>query len=167
MEIAHPNSLVLKPFPNGITVSLGKIAEKIEFSLKAVGVDFDAIVVLLDRERRALPAADIAVELQQRLAELCPGRSFVIGVSDIQVENWILADVDRMRARFGNEAYIYAGDGVGGKRRLGELSGGESFSPRAKAELLKSCKASSIRASSASFDRFCGAANFEWFWLAA
>lgn len=166
-EIAHPDCLVLRPFPNGITVSISKIAEKIEFSLRAVGNDFDAIVVMLDRERRAAEASSISKELAQRLREICPGRPFLIGVSDIQIENWILADEDKMRERFGSTEYTYAGDGLGAKRRLGELSGGESFSPRTKAELLKSCKASSIASKSPSFACFQAAAGFEWYWLAA
>lgn len=166
-EIAHPNCRVLRPFPNGITVSIAKIAEKIEFSLRTVGNDFDSILIILDRERRASSADSIKIELSQRLMEICPGRSFIIGVSDIQVENWILADEENIKSKFNSNDYKYQGDGTGAKHRLSELSGGESFSPRTKAEMLKSSKASRISQTSPSFASFHETVNFEWFWIAA
>lgn len=164
-KISHPKCRVITPFPNGTTVSIAKIAEKIEFSIRTVGKEYDHIIVWLDRERRASSFSQIKSELNQRLSTLCPGRVFHIGVSDIQIENWILADEQFISDKFNKQDYKYCGDGKSAKKRLSVVSDGESFSPLSKAELLKSCYASRISMNSDSFSDFRLGIDIDWHWM--
>lgn len=161
----YPSALILRPFTNGKDVSTEVISKKIAAPLARIGADFADFIILVDRERRQASATDFANELHNELAKLAPGRRFSIGVPDIHIENWILADEAEMRRRF-DASFTYAGDGVPAKGVLRTISG-ISHSPLERAELLKACAANEIEGRSPSFAAFKAQVRCEWLWLNA
>jgi hypothetical protein len=167
MRQSYGNAIVQRPFPNGDSVDLELIIESIRDRLETIGGPITKFVVLMDREGRPQSAADIAQTVLDRLKAHSPARSFYVGVSDREVENWIIADEERMREAYGTSAYEYAGEGKNGKAILEQLNGGIDASFRDKATLLNSC--SSVRAAtkSPSLAHFLAQIDFQWHWASA
>ncbi|MDO1558199.1 hypothetical protein Q0812_01980 [Brevundimonas sp. 2R-24] len=159
----YPSALILRPFTNGRDVDLALIARKIAAPLARIGMGFDDFIILIDRERRTMSAAELEERLRSELEKLEPMRQFSIGVPDIHIENWILADETEMRRRYG-ETFTYEGDGTPAKGALRALSG-ISHSPLEKAELLKACSADEIANKSPSFECFRTRVRCDWVWL--
>lgn len=159
----YPSALILRPFTNGKDVPISVIAAKIAAPLARIGADFGDFMILIDRERRAMTATEFAQALREELASVANGRTFSIGVPDIQIENWILAAESEMRRRF-DAGFTYAGDGTAAKGVLRTISG-VSHSPLEKAELLKACLAVEIAEKSPSFALFKSQVRCDWAWL--
>lgn len=163
INATFPKPHFQRPFPNGKDVSLDLIAESISDALEVVGGEIDAILVLLDREGRAITAQDMAVELSGKLKKLGCNRKIHIGVTDRHLENWILADQEAIREKFQREDFFYAGDGTRGKAIL-ESVAGYAMSPIDKARLLKSCSAIRAKTRSQSLLSWLDSCDFEWHW---
>jgi len=163
VQAAYGNAIVQRPFANGDSVSLDLIAEAIIEHLDTVSGSISKVLILLDREGRDVSAADMRESLRTRIQPHCGKRSIYIGVSDRQVENWILADVDHVRKRFNAPDFNYLGDGSPGKNALKRLAGGDA-SFRDKADWLKCSTASAARVNSGSLDEFLQQIDFLWPW---
>jgi len=164
IEEAFPSSRVFRPFPNGRDVGLDMIAECINEALQILAGDFRYVVILLDKERRRETSSEIREYLRERI--LKSHRSLSIGVADIQIETWILADEIKMRSQSGQAAYNYGGDGCSAKRILRDLLGA-SLAPRDKARLLKACSAARGAKVSRSLAEFREEIDFDWWWMVA
>lgn len=165
VNATYANAIVQRPFPNGDNVDLSLIIDAINDRLETVGNEITKVLVLLDRERRAQPAADVAIHIIEAVREKHPHRSLYVGVSDREFENWILADVEHMIAHTNIHNYAYPGDGCGGKHVLKQLTAGVDLGYRDKALLLKSSYCSRMRPRSPSFDRFAASIDFSWWWI--
>jgi hypothetical protein len=159
----YGNAVVQRPFPNGRTVDLDLIVESIRDQLETVGGDITKVVILLDREGRDIPAPDMLKYLQDELGKCTSNRNLYIGVSDRQIENWVVADEDHMREKFDAPNYQYVGDGTSGRTTLEKLNGGDA-GYRDKAYLLKSCSATGAARRSPSLAAFLQIINFDWGW---
>jgi hypothetical protein len=162
----YANAIVQRPFPNGDDVALDLIIECINDQLETVGGEIKKVIVLMDREGRHISASEMANLIAAGVSHKNPGRAFYIGVSDREIENWILADEQAVAVQCGNPGYGYDCEGRNGKSVLQKLTDGVDLGYRDKALLLKASYASRIRAKSPSFDNFVGSLDFEWWWSA-
>jgi hypothetical protein len=163
IEATYANAIVQRPFPNGKDVAIDVIVESIVDALETVGGSIKKVVVLLDRERREASAAEIAGRIISELTHKCPSRKIYVGVSDRQIENWILADEIYIRRRFNTE-FRYAGDGFPAKAVLEDLCGRVLKGPRDKANMLKECSALRGSERSESLRMFRNLIDFDWSW---
>jgi hypothetical protein len=102
---------IVRPFPNGEDVDLNLIVDAIVDALEIMSSNISKVLILLDRERRSLSANELASTLFTALTQKCTNRTFYIGVADRQIENWIIADEQRMRECF-DPGFSYSGDVV-------------------------------------------------------
>ena len=166
INAAYGNAIVQRPIANGKDVGLDVIAEAIVEHLNTISGSISRVVILLDREGRQMSAKEMRDEILKRLEPSKGGRTIYLGVSDRQIENWIVADQNSMRARFSDSNYTYPGDGCSGKHLLKGLAGADA-SPRDKAVWLKATQASASRQRSTSLEDFLAQIDFYWPWAAA
>lgn len=160
----YANAIVQRPFPNGRDVALEIIVECIIDALETVGGGIYRIIILLDREQRTLESCDIAAFILSSVRSAFPTRRFFVGVADRQIENWIVADEEFVRNRFGLASYTYAGDGTYGKGVLDTLCGNDLRGPKDKALMLKACSATRSAQGSQSLRAFVSSIDFGWRW---
>jgi len=160
----YANAIVQRPFPNGDDVELDLIIEAINDQLETVGGEITKVIVLMDREGRKLNPKEIADFVLAGIAPNNPGRQFYIGVSDREVENWILADEQSVSVMCGRANYQYDAEGRNGKGVLQKLTNGIDLGYRDKASLLKASYASRIKEKSPSFELFLNSIDFNWWW---
>jgi len=163
VQSSYGNAIVQRPFANGDSVSLDLIAEAIVEHLDTISGSITKVLILLDREGRDLSPGEVRSALWAKIHPHCGTRKIYIGVSDRQIENWILADEIGMRERFSAPDFVYPGDGLGGKNALKALSGSDA-SFRDKAEWLKSTSTTQSRQNSKSLDDFLVQIDFFWPW---
>lgn len=162
---SYANAIVQRPFPNGDDVDLDLIIESINDQLETVGGDISKVVIMMDREGRDQSAKDIASHVGDGVSKANPNRSIYVGVSDREIENWILADEELMASSFSLKSYKYKYEGNKGKSILRDISGGVDLGYRDKAKILKSCVASRVASNSSSFEQFQSSFDFEWWWI--
>jgi hypothetical protein len=158
-------STIQRAITNGRDVEISVIVDLIADALDVLSGDIQKVVILLDREKRAISSEEFATRLATELAPRAIGRTLYFGVSDRMVENWIVADEDKMRSRF-EAGYVYPGDGCHGKRELYRLNGGVSLGPLDTALLLKECSAVGAADRSPSLQIFRSGIDFSWAWAA-
>jgi hypothetical protein len=166
MNETYPKVLVQRFLPNGDDVALDLIVEAITDQLEIIDKSVERVVILLDRERRAQPALSVVAYIRSKLINHNSKRAYYIGVTDREVENWILADTKLLTDRYNLDAYSYCGDGRGGKGRLSEITGGD-LAPRDKARLLKAVSPSNVGNASLSLAKFVEQIDFPWFWASS
>jgi hypothetical protein len=164
INLTFQNPIVMRPFPNGRDVSADLIIEAIEERLETIDGTLKRVLILFDRENRNETAASLAQKVRNALQKYSVSRSIYIGVADRMAENWIVADVGRMRIEFGDLDYSYEGDGTNGKSTLRKLNGGQDAGFRDKAALLKRCSAQTAANNSPSLHDFLQQIDFHWFW---
>jgi len=80
---------------NGKKVTIPAIAKKIAPSIRLLQRKHDPIIILIDREGRAICSKKIISELHKELEKNGANKNnLIIGVADRMIENWILADWD-------------------------------------------------------------------------
>lgn len=163
VKTAYPNAIVQRPFPNGDDVSLDLIVECINDRLETVGNDIKRVMILLDRERRSLSAEDMSAYLMAGVATANSHRTFYIGVSDREIENWVISDEANIKTLYNVHNYEYPGDGCGGKSRMKQITEVD-LSYRDKAHILRSNYCSRMRAKSNSLAAFVAKIDFPWWW---
>jgi hypothetical protein len=156
-------SYVTRAIPNGRNVAIEVIVEAIADALELISGEITKILILLDREKREISAKDMADMIAIGLKSICGDRRLYIGVSDKMIENWIVADEKKMKAKF-DSSYSYPGDGCHGKFELQKLNGGVSLGPRDTAMLLKECSANDASSNSPSLQRLISQIDFQWAW---
>ena len=154
---------ITRAIPNGRTVDPGVIVDAVLDALELVSGSVTKVLILFDREGRAETAEALAAEVRDGVAARCGDRVLYVGVSDRQIENWVVADEAEMQLRF-NAGYEYGGDGCSGKVVLRDLNGGVSLGPKDTAELLKACSASCAAVKSVSLASFLRQIDFDWNW---
>jgi hypothetical protein len=165
MKATYPKAIVQRCIPNGKSVSIDKIAESIVEGMEILDGGIKKVIILFDREDRKLVISDIFEKIHQKIGENPCNRSLYIGISDREIENWIVADVEKMIDMYDDE-YHYPGDGTNGKDILKKLHGDDQPAGE-KARLLKQCCASSARKHSPSLDHFLAQIDFPWAWADA
>lgn len=160
----YANSIVSRPIPNGKSVSISLIVESIVDAVQALGGEIKRVIILLDREGRDITSSEMAIAIIDGVGAICSGRKFYVGVADIQIENWMLADEQMIRSVFNEPDFIYPGDGVGSKNILHRISGGVMMGPADKAALLKKASALTGSKVSPSLEAFRGSIDFDWYW---
>lgn len=154
---------VTRAIPNGRTVAIDVIVEAIVDAIEVLGGSISKVLILLDREDREMSAIDMAAAIRAGILQKCTGRTLYIGVTDRQIENWIIADEKKMRSLF-DSTFQYAGDGTFGKGTLQSLSDGVYRAPGDNALLLKSCSATQGALKSPSLAGLISSIDFDWPW---
>ena len=162
----YSRALVQRCLPNGTRVNLDLIVDAIADQLEIIDGTVRRVVVLLDREGRPETCGEMSQYLRNKLSVIDPSRSFYVGVSDRQIENWILADQVFIANHFNLPSYVYCGDGVAGRGRLASLTGGD-LSPLDKARILKATSPSRSCDYSMSLSSFITQINFPWYWASS
>lgn len=110
---------------NGKRVSLLQIANECTSLLRALdGRRCRKFLIVVDREERTLTAQEMANQLTTLIAERV-SVPFRLVVADRMFENWLLADVEAIVARYSNDfnpaSNSPAHEGINGKARLRQL----------------------------------------------
>lgn len=163
MQATYPKVIVQRCIPNGDDVDLDLIVAAINDQLEVLGGEIKKVVILFDREGRAVEAGEVSSYVLKKIAGNCNNRSIYIGVSDREIENWIVSDHEHMINLYGDGSYKYSGDGSKGKSTLKKLHGVDP-APRDKALILKSCSAKRSSENSPSLKAFLGSIDFDWAW---
>lgn len=158
------NAFVLRSINNGRDVPLEHIEADIAESLQILPYRIKNILIVFDREQREQSAASIVQQIAASVAPLLGDRAAAIGVKDIQIENWLLADEKRVSELFKQDDYRYVLESKPGKPELRRLLG-YSPSPVDIADMLKSSAPSRIRTTSDSFNLFHAQCKCDWWWL--
>jgi hypothetical protein len=151
---------------NGTNVALEAIVDRIETLVRLFGNRHNPIIILFDREGRVETSTQIATTVLQLLsARNVPG-TFVVGVPDRMIENWILADegtIARLKAPQHLKASSY--DGHHGKAVLKQLLASKHYRETIDGvQMLKNALASSIARRSASFRAFHSQLQLNCYW---
>lgn len=165
-----PSAKVMILECNGDHVELGAIAKKIHSLTQTCGNRHHPIVVQLDRERRATSAQEIEALLLLELASLgLDVRQFRIGITDRDLESWILygTDEDGMflrdcRASVPNEYEGSAGAYVLGTRLA--RRGGSYHKTTVGVDMFCRLSAVALAAKSESFRRFLAQLDVDCYW---
>jgi hypothetical protein len=163
MHATYPKVIVQRCIPNGDDVNLDLIVSAIRDQLEVLGGEIRKVVILFDREGRATDAEEVAQYVRDKISDQCNHRKIYIGVSDREVENWIVSDQENMIELYGDKSYLYPGDGHNGKSTLKKLHGVDP-APRDKATILKSCSAQRAGENSPSLKSFLDSIDFDWPW---
>lgn len=163
-EIAHSNARAVRCIPNGKSVPLATIVEEIIDQLELFGGEDVDFFVVFDREGRKESAQEIVKFILDGIEAAGVMRSVVVGVPDREIENWILAETEKMSSMLGAD-YRYPGESTFGKVHFERLLVDEFHSPTSKAKLLKSCVASNILSESVSFKDFHDLYTGDWHWM--
>lgn len=163
IRATHASVLISRSIPNGRSVATEVIVEAIVDALELMSGSITKVLILLDREGREISAEDLATQIRDGVESHCGSRRLYIGVSDRQIENWIVADEEEMVRRF-DPAFVYQGDGCSGKPLLRQLNKGVSLGPRDTALLLAECSAQRAQRKSGSLATLLQMVDFEWHW---
>jgi len=166
VKAAYPRAIVQRCLPNGKDVDIDVIIETIHDRMEILGGDIKKVLIIFDREGRTESAEYIQNYVREKLSKICNNRTFYIGVSDKQIENWIVADSDYIGKRYIKPEYKYPGDGTSGKEILKRLHGTDQ-APGDKARMLKLTTPSQSKLNSVSLANFVNQIDFPWDWAEA
>lgn len=166
VKATYPRAIVQRCLPNGKDVSIDAIVEAIHDRMEILGGEIKKVLIIFDREGRIETPEEIYTYVQGKLSEYCTNRKFYIGISDKQIENWIVADCDYIRKTYNAHDYKYPGDGTGGKEILKRIHGSDQ-APGDKARMLKLTTPSKSKDSSLSLAHFVDQIDFPWGWIEA
>lgn len=110
---------------NGKDVCLEAIAEKIKSHCNILHGKYHPIIVVFDRENRALSSEKISKQLLEILKTKEVTDEIIVGVPDRMIENWILADPDCIKSLYPeiNLTDFENPDGFNGKGKLTKILG--------------------------------------------
>jgi len=92
-----PGQPVRRTDLNGKSVTITAIAKKIASLIRSLGNKYYPIIILIDKEERPLTFEQIADELMVKLIEEdITDQDIRIGVADRMIENWIIADWEKL-----------------------------------------------------------------------
>ena len=150
---------------NGRDVPLERIARDIITSCESFAEPISAIIAKIDREQRNESRAEIFLTLSDLIADKVRPRLVILAIADRCLENWILADVDKMKELSGLEAYSYDYEGRQGKPILRNVLSAGDIPFIKTARLLAGSNSDCIRRNSASFSHFSSLITFAWPWM--
>lgn len=163
-----PQAHIFK-LPNGKDVELSLIVDRIIAYWSPYRGALRYGVIVLDRERRQQSAQNVVQSITDGLVDHgIPETDFCVGCPDIMIENWILADHNRVSEKTGVQFPAYAGDGSPAKTELDAALKGigiKYHGPTTGARLLKSARPSIIAQNSASATSFFESLNIDCWWL--
>ena len=82
---------------NGKSVTINAIAKKMASMIRLFGNRHYPIIILVDREDREASIDDLAIELNEALVnEGITNEDIRIGFADRMIENWIIADFEKI-----------------------------------------------------------------------
>jgi hypothetical protein len=164
---ACPGSPVKRLEINGKAVLLTAIVDRIESISKFFYGRYRPIVVVFDREGRKESADAIAASVATELTRRRPTDQYAVGVADRMIENWILADWERLRESIGAlPAPPNRVEGSNGKAMLRRLLAERGYSATIDGPaLLKRARPSVIENYSASFGFLRKQLHFDCWWL--
>jgi hypothetical protein len=153
---------------NGKDVLIEAIIDRIESLSAFFAGQYQPIVVIFDREGRQLSAGQIAHLVGAELKKRRPMDQYVIGVADRMIENWILADWERLSDSIANlPAPPSSIEGHNGKAVLRRVLAERGYSATVDGPaLLKKARTSVIQKESVSFAAFRKQLQFDCWWLA-
>jgi hypothetical protein len=171
VQILCPGAKVMILECNGDHVALSAIAKKVVALTKACGNRHHPVVVQFDREKRQNTAEQIESELLSELENLGQDRSqFRVGISDRDLETWILYAVDPLgdvspECEYSN---IDEHEGKNGeyylRNALSEF--GESYHKTTSGvAMFSKIRASKLAEKSSSFRRFFSTLDLDCYWL--
>lgn len=144
----------IKIINNGKDVSPLIIAKQIATLFRLLNNRHYPVVVILDREERALTADEFAAQIVGCLSRLeIPTDQIILAIPDRMIENWILADPNCSPCISADEEY----EGTDGKSVLTRLLGTidtKYHGPTVGVDLLCSINPTAAAARSTSFNSF-------------
>lgn len=82
---------------NGKDVQISAIAKKVASIIRVLGDRYNLIVIIVDKEQRNISHTCMLSSLEEHLKnEEGIKSSIIIGIPDIMIENWIIADWDKL-----------------------------------------------------------------------
>jgi hypothetical protein len=150
-----PNMMVRLLQCNGDNVALEAIAKRIVTQCMLLHGKHYPIIVVVDREDRKQSAVDIATQLLSLVRAEEITDELIVAVADRNIENWIIADSQAIKAVYPNFRQTWSGtpDGFNGEAKLRRALGGTYHKTTDGVDLLLKCKPSAMR-KSPSFDYF-------------
>lgn len=79
---------------NGKNVQLCALAKKIASIIRILGDNYSPIVIIVDKEKRDISYNAMISTLEELLKKEGVISDFILGVPDIMIENWMIADWD-------------------------------------------------------------------------
>jgi len=139
---------------NGRNVAISVIAKRIATQCRLLGNRCHPIIVIIDREDRLETSRELSSSLLDYLRKEGIIDTFIIGVADRMIENWILADAEIVNHHESNiKATPPYSEGCNGKNVL-ERCLDHYHETTIGVELLLNCRASRINENSQSFSDF-------------
>lgn len=137
---------------NGKNVSIKAIAAKIASIIRSLGNRYYPIIILVDREKRAISFLEMCIQIRaELLLNGITDQDLRIGVPDRMIENWLIADWVNLTgdaAKEPNET-----DGINGASLIKNLRG--SYDKiNDGVEIVSSCNFEKVYAKSPSFKYF-------------
>lgn len=96
IQRASPGTKVIKIICNGRNVYLSAIAKRIASQCRLINGRNHPILVIFDREERSESPEELISELLSLLRGEGVEDEIIVGVPDRMIENWILADPERL-----------------------------------------------------------------------
>ena len=151
---------------NGKTVSVDAIAKRIATQCRLFGGKYFPIVAWVDRESREISANDFANVLLQSIRNEGVSDNVIVGVADIMIENWILADREIVQNESKNRTRLPDQiEGVNGKSIMKKIIP-RYHETTTGVVLLTKCRASIMSMASPSFQAFCQQlSDLDCWWL--
>lgn len=93
LQILCPGKPIARTDLNGKDVTIPALSKKIASLVKAMGDKHYPVIILVDKEKRKISADEMKKALEEELSkEDLKQYDIRIGVADIMIENWIVAD---------------------------------------------------------------------------
>ncbi len=89
---------------NGNTVTFQAIAKKIASQIRLMSNRYYPIIILIDKEQRDVTFTEMANQIRQLLIDEGLGDQDIrIGIADRMIENWIIADWEKLTGTLANK----------------------------------------------------------------
>ncbi len=154
VEKIYPNHPVQKIGCNGDEVCIEAISKHIATKCRLYNNRYYPIIIIFDREDRTASISELKRDLLTQLSIEGINDTFIVGISNRMVENWILADEEIVKQYTNTKKpFLNTFEGLDGKKEI------KKFLPTYHettdgVELLLKCRASIIKNKSISFTEF-------------
>jgi hypothetical protein len=116
-----PGAPIRRTDLNGKDVSLEAMAKKIASLIRLLNNRYYPIIILVDKESRKISCKEMISKLETSIkSEGINNLDFRVGVADRMLENWIIADWDKLQTKKGKPSGT---DCINGGAKLKELIG--------------------------------------------